>query len=491
MQIRLPFQINRFHLLVLFTWQFTIFFASQQIFGIFGNYVPDWKCNDGPPGKDCKEYARCNGKVTWVEPVFNSAAMEYTWICSRNYYMSLFNQLQFGGVLVGTISFGTASDRFGRKPVAIGALTLGVVALFSASYVTTMWLLFVTRALVGLAIGGALVVVCTFVMEMLLPQQRMALRAFFNWGVARLMITGICYFTLEWRFATFWCALLTLPAILILIFFFPESPTWLHTKGRLDEMRDSEKKVALRGGIEYVPIKHRRLERNKTFCELMRAGLLKRLLVLWMMWFTASLCGYATDFNSGQIVGDLYFNQAIISILIAVSKMVLVLVDTYVPGFSRRVLHQGSQFGAIVCFGIAAILKIADYKGIGFLVVNTIGTVFIEYTWDACYLCAVESMETSSRASATGSCSLVARIGAIIAPVLNHVNNLKDYGYLVYVIVVGLGVINLIQSYFFLVETKGIVLDNVKVDEDDFDEVVQSEEEEMHELENGSKIAKR
>lgn len=28
-------------------------------------------------------------------------------------------------------------------------------------------------------------------------------------------------------------------------------------------MRDSEKKVALRGGVEYVPIKHRRLERNK------------------------------------------------------------------------------------------------------------------------------------------------------------------------------------------------------------------------------------
>ncbi|GMR43152.1 hypothetical protein PMAYCL1PPCAC_13347, partial [Pristionchus mayeri] len=486
------FQINRFHLLVLFTWQFTIFFASQQIFGIFGNYVPDWKCDDGPPGKSCNEYERCNGSITWVDPVFNSAAMEYKWICDRDYYMSFFNQLQFGGVLIGTISFGTASDRFGRKPVAIGALTLGVTALFCASYVTSMILLFVCRALVGLAIGGALVVVCTFVMEMLLPQQRMALRAFFNWGVARLMITGICWYTLEWRLATFACAALTLPAILILIFIFPESPTWLHTKGRLDAMRNSEKLVAKRGGVPYVPIKHRKLERNKTFCELIRSGLLKRLLVLWIMWFTASLCGYATDFNSGQIVGDLYFNQAIISILIAVSKMVLVLVDTFVPGFSRRVLHQGSQLGAIICFGIAAILKIVGYSGPGFLVVNTIGTVFIEYTWDACYLCAVESMETSSRASATGSCSLVARIGAIIAPLLNYVNQLENYGYLVYVIVVAAGTINLVQSYMFLVETKGIVLDNVKVDEDEFDEsAMREEEEEMNELENGAKNGKR
>lgn len=37
------------------------------------------------------------------------------------------------------------------------------------------------RFFLGLSVGGTLVVVCTFVMEMLLPKQRMALRAFFNW----------------------------------------------------------------------------------------------------------------------------------------------------------------------------------------------------------------------------------------------------------------------------------------------------------------------
>ena len=42
-------------------------------------------------------------------------------------------------------------------------------------------LLLACRFVIGLSIGGVLVVVCTFVMEMLLPEQRMALRAFFNW----------------------------------------------------------------------------------------------------------------------------------------------------------------------------------------------------------------------------------------------------------------------------------------------------------------------
>ncbi|PIO57669.1 hypothetical protein TELCIR_20911, partial [Teladorsagia circumcincta] len=38
------FDINRFHFFVLLTWQFAIFFASQQIFPIFSNYVPEWQC---------------------------------------------------------------------------------------------------------------------------------------------------------------------------------------------------------------------------------------------------------------------------------------------------------------------------------------------------------------------------------------------------------------------------------------------------------------
>lgn len=52
------------------------------------------------------------------------------------------------------------------------------------------------------------------------------------------------------------------------------------------------------------------------------------------------------------------------------------------------------------------------------LIINLIGIVFIEYTWDACYLCAVEAMPTNMRASSLGSCSLIARIGALLSPMV-------------------------------------------------------------------------
>ena len=45
------------------------------------------------------------------------------------------------------------------------------------------YILIAIRFIIGIGIGGTLVVVCAFSMEMLLPQQRMALRAFFNWVI--------------------------------------------------------------------------------------------------------------------------------------------------------------------------------------------------------------------------------------------------------------------------------------------------------------------
>lgn len=76
----------------------------------------------------------------------------------------------------------------------------------------------------------------------------------------------------------------------------------------------------------------------------------------------------------------------------------------------------------------ALLITYINFKGIAILVINLIGTIFIEYTWDACYLCAVESMPTSMRASSLGSCSFIARIGALFSPTVSFTENLKNFG---------------------------------------------------------------
>ncbi|KAL3096695.1 hypothetical protein niasHT_025123 [Heterodera trifolii] len=91
-------------------------------------------------------------------------------------------------------------------------------------------------------------------------------------------------------------------------------------------------------------------------------------------------------------------SASLLSILIALSKIVLVLIDTYFPRFSLRNLHQCSQLVVIVCFVLLSWLVLVDHHGIGILLINVIGTVFIEFTWDACYLWLVSGLICNTNA---------------------------------------------------------------------------------------------
>ncbi|KAH7707202.1 Protein K11D9.3 [Aphelenchoides avenae] len=121
------FDVNRFHAIALFTWQFSSFFATQNIFPIFLNYVPAWRCpNSTLFGRDCKVLESCR-ETAEFDHYFHSAAWEFDWICGpRSYLPSLLSQLQFVGVLLGAVTFGRLSDSFGRKPTALFALFSGV-----------------------------------------------------------------------------------------------------------------------------------------------------------------------------------------------------------------------------------------------------------------------------------------------------------------------------------------------------------------------------
>ncbi|CAK5080011.1 unnamed protein product [Meloidogyne enterolobii] len=288
------FNFNRFHYCVLLCWLFGIFFATQMIFSVFSNYIPKWKCllnNTSNFARNCTVYQQCpENLIKFEENIpFHSAAMEFGWICGANAYnRALFSQIQFAGVLIGTLTFGAISDALGRKPVSVFALTVGIASMFATAFAPNWHFLLACRFILGLCIGGDLVVVYTFVMEQLLPTQRMAIRGFFNWGVARLIFTLICMFFPDWRSSSIACAIFSMPALIIIIFLMPESPTWLHSKGRLEQMRINERKIARLAGLPptiKLP-EHEKLSPNdNSFWNLIKdKTLLRRVSVLWVMW---------------------------------------------------------------------------------------------------------------------------------------------------------------------------------------------------------------
>jgi MFS family permease len=415
------FGINRFHLIVLSTWQICLIFVTQLIFPVFFHYVPKWRCLPTESfGKNCTIYESCNGKIEFDTLYFNSMALEFDWICgSKSYLTALFSQVQFFGVLIGTLGNGSLSDHFGRKWTSLINMVLALTMMLLSAFAYNWKFLFVCRFILGYSIGGIVVVVYTFIMELILPSQRMILRCIFNWGIGRLVMTATCYYFNDWRTATIASVIFAIPSLIIIFFFFPESPTWLHYKGKMEQMKQSERKIANIAGVEYQEISHSPVTETKTILDIIRdRHIFKRVVVLWVMWFVAALSSYGVDLNSKNINGNIFINQVGFAIVITISKYCLLILDTVYPKFSRRKLHQGSQLGAMICCVALVILTYLDYEGVAILIPNLFGIVFMEYTWDACYLCGIEVVPTPMRTSTLGSCSLLARVGALLSPVV-------------------------------------------------------------------------
>ncbi|CAK5075916.1 unnamed protein product [Meloidogyne enterolobii] len=92
----------------------------------------------------------------------------------------------------------------------------------------------------------------------------------------------------DWRSSSIACAIFSMPALIIIIFLMPESPTWLHSKGRLEQMRINERKIARLAGFPpsiKLPEHEKLSPSENSFWNLIKdKTLLRRVSVLWVMW---------------------------------------------------------------------------------------------------------------------------------------------------------------------------------------------------------------
>ncbi len=142
------------------------------------------------------------------------------------------------GAMAGNLSAGFLSDRFGRRTVLLLTAVLFLVSSLSAALATSFSLFIVARIMGGLSVGAAILIAPVYIAEIAPARSRGRLVS-----VNQLMIViGISvaffsnYFLLSlgagaWRWML---GVQSIPAAVyfFLLFFVPESPRWLATKGR-------------------------------------------------------------------------------------------------------------------------------------------------------------------------------------------------------------------------------------------------------------------
>ena len=161
--------------------------------------------------------------------------------------------------LIASPVAGIFADRYGRKRVILIADALFALGALWQAVTTTVWGMILGRSIVGLAIGGASMIVPLYISELAPSHLRGRLVT-----VSIVFVTGgqVVAYLVGWLFSTLpsgWRWMVGLgaaPAIVqfFALMFMPETPRWLVQAEREDEARKTLRSVfgAVSGSAEHV-----------------------------------------------------------------------------------------------------------------------------------------------------------------------------------------------------------------------------------------------
>ncbi len=153
------------------------------------------------------------------------------------------NAAAFFGSAVGAVFFGDLADRIGRRRVFVLNLVAFVGLALLSALVTEVWMLFVIRVLIGVAIGADIAASISFLAELSPKGSRggwtgaMPQIAWSFGALCAVLIDAGLYAAVgaeAWRLA-FAAGALPAVAVLLLRRSLPDSPRWLLARGRVED----------------------------------------------------------------------------------------------------------------------------------------------------------------------------------------------------------------------------------------------------------------
>nr|ARI45056.1 trehalose transporter [Leptinotarsa decemlineata] len=290
-----------------------------------------------------------------LERDFNLTAKggEMSWISS---FMPL-------GALAGGVIGGTMIDYFGRKWTFLLTNIFFLVAWLISFSAQTYIYLYVGRIITGIAVGITSLAVPVYTAEIIQPEVRGTLgllpTAMGNIGILVCFLFGSF---LEWRNLALIAVMLTVP-FLIMIWFIPDTPKFLLSKGQHDQAKDALK--WLRGNntnidtefLDLQKIQKKSDDQNESMMIIFSASNLKPLgIVLGLMLFQQFSGINAILFYTTKIFKESVssLDENVCTVIVGVVNFVSTFVATIlIDKLGRKILLYISSVTMIVSLVVA------------------------------------------------------------------------------------------------------------------------------------------
>lgn len=334
----------------------------------------------------------------FIRKEFALTALEY----------GLLNSASLLGMIPGAIIFGYLSDKIGRSKLMTVDLIFFTVFAITSGLSTSFGILYISRLLLGIGIGGDYPVSSTLISEISPSRTRgrylVAAISMYWVGTAisqlvTLSVLGVgAYF---WRWVFIIGGIIAVPIILIRIKL-SESPRWLALKG------------LLKGND--VPSVEEESKGVNSFYDMFKGRLLVLLLFTSIVWFLFDVAAYGIGLYYPFILKMLAFPSVYKTLYgtlaISVSALAFYAVATMVIDRLGRRLVLSLGLGAM---GIILIVAgLLDIKGIAVLVSFMLFAGIEQWAGAVTLFYPTELFPTSVRASAQGFATSISRVGSVL-----------------------------------------------------------------------------
>jgi putative MFS transporter len=341
------------------------------------------------------------------------------------------------GQLVGALLFGVLSEVWGRKRSFIAALVIMGVFSLAAALAWNFQSLALSRALLGIGLGGEAPIAGTMIAELLQRHRRgryfLLYQTLYPWGI---LLTPVASFFLinalgpeaGWRVLF---ALGAAPLLLAVVgvWWLPESVRWLVGKGRTREAEAIVARFEAEANAARLVLEAPRMTapldvKATKFAELFKGEYRRRTALCWLHWF---FCYYIVvglvTWTPGLFVrvGHLSVTQGLLatigvnSIGVCMGYISASLIDRW----GRKPLFSIS-FAGMAAGALLGLAEIAWFHVEGWVPLFTaacVMTAFLNFNALGCYLYTAELYPTRMRGWGSSAGRAVSLVASIVAPI--------------------------------------------------------------------------
>lgn len=365
-----------------------------------------------------------------TEIPYPTISSEFGWVCDRDSYPVTAQSLFFVGSIIGGISTGWISDRFGRLPAAIACNVIGciggVLSAFSRNFIEFV----LCRIIMGISYDNCLMMAYLIVLEYVAPKYR---TLFANLSFAifySAMVTSLPWIALacgHWKTI----ALATSIPLGFAVFtplFLPESPKWLLSTGRVDDAIDKLKRIAKVNKKEIPPTLIEQFkataniqqEKNDSYKEIFKRSLIRRSFILITLVYISSVVVFDALIRSVILIDfDFFVAFSLISFTEFPSLIVVALIMDWL---GRRWL----TIIVMLISSIFSVLSVYVATGLQSVLCAIIARFAVNMSYNAAMQWAPELLPTPVRGAGISLIHIFGFVAILLSPYIVYLNTVHD-----------------------------------------------------------------